>query len=74
MDAPQKMWSPSGQETKMDEFRERVNTELKLTLSKHAIVQLYCCNQPLAIIYELTLHASSNNKVGSYNSGLVVEV
>ncbi len=33
MDAPTKMWSPNGQETKMDEFRERVNKELKLTLS-----------------------------------------
>ncbi|XP_064392803.1 acetoacetyl-CoA synthetase-like [Halichondria panicea] len=36
MDAPTKMWSPNGQETKMDEFRERVNKELKLTLKTYA--------------------------------------
>lgn len=33
MDAPPKMWSPAREETKMDEFRQRVNKELKLTLS-----------------------------------------
>ena len=35
MDRPPKLWSPTGQRTNMDDFRERVNMELKLTLSEH---------------------------------------
>ena len=31
------MWSPTGQRTNMDDFRERVNLELKLTLSEELI-------------------------------------
>ena len=34
MDRPPKMWSPTGERTNMDDFRERVNMELKLTLSE----------------------------------------
>ena len=30
----EQMWSPSGEATRMDDFRERVNRELQLTLSK----------------------------------------
>ena len=41
MDAPVKMWSPSGEETKMDEFRQRVNNELKLTLGElHTCIRI----------------------------------
>ncbi len=30
----EQMWSPSGEGTRMDDFRDRVNRELQLTLSK----------------------------------------
>ena len=42
------MWSPSGEETKMDEFRKRVNNELKLTLSEFAHVYKYSSVKTLA--------------------------
>ena len=39
----EQMWSPSGEGTRMDDFRERVNKELQLTLSEspsvHACMQ-----------------------------------
>ena len=30
----EQMWAPSGEGTRMDDFRERVNRELQLTLSE----------------------------------------
>lgn len=34
----EQMWSPSGEGTRMDDFRARVNVELQLTLSECCIV------------------------------------
>ena len=36
MDSPTEMWSPSGEETRMDDFRKRINKELKMTLSMYS--------------------------------------
>ncbi len=57
MDAPQKMWSPSGQETRMDEFRKRVNTELNLTLSEFEWNGLFLQQQ-----INTLLHATFNSE------------